>query len=322
MKRLLLIDAHALIHRVYHALPPLTDKEGNPAGALYGISSLLLKILREEKLDYIMAFFDRPEPTLRKQAFKDYKIHRPKADEALVHQLVRAQEPFKAFGIKTFEAPGYEADDLIGAAVERFRSEPDLKITIVSGDLDLLQLVIGERIVLQTLRKGLSETMTYDEKTVIARYGLPPQKLPEYKGLVGDNSDNIPGVLGIGPKTAQQIIQKYHTLENFLATGQNEKGYDKIKEQQDKAFLSRDLARLHDGITLAIKSLEEAAYPEIPKESVLAYLNEKGFGSLARRLEEGPKPKKEKKPLPAAHSEPNLKKSSRNAPHPGTQSLF
>ncbi len=149
----------------------------------------------------------------------------------------------------------------------------------------------------------------YNEAAVVNRFGIPPHELPEYKGLVGDSSDNIPGVAGIGPKTAQTIIQTYHTLENFLKSGQNEKCYEKIKGQERQAFLSRDLARLHDGIDLNIKNLDEAAYPEIPIAGVTAYMEEKGFTSLVRRLANGVSEIKipKKKKLPQA---------------PGAQSLF
>lgn len=318
MKRLFLIDAHALIHRTYHALPPLTDKTGGPAGALYGMASILIKILREQKPDYIMAFFDRPEPTFREEVFRTYKIQRPKAADDLIVQLIEARKLFEAFGIKIFEAPGYEADDLIGAATSLFEKEPGLAITIFTGDRDLLQLVDKDRVLVEALRKGVSDTLIYNEKAVIDHYGILPKELPEYKGLVGDASDNIKGVSGIGPKTARRLIQKYHTLENFLETGQNEKQYALILEQKDEALLARDLCRLHSAAPLDIKTLGEAAYTKIPVGPAERYLEEKGFASLVRRLEEGPKEKNEKGWAPAR----GLPAKRRRERDRGTQSLF
>src|SRR3989344_2498156 len=242
-KLFLLIDANALIHRCFHALPPFQSKDGKPTGALYGLSSILIRILHPDKKngadginsqipDYIVAFFDRPEPTFRKQIYDEYKAQRPKAPDELVSQIIASHQLFEAFNIKTYEIPGFEGDDLIGTAVEKFKNIPDTQILILTGDADALQLVENDKVVVETFKKGISDTIIYNEDGVKNKYGLLPKQLPDYKGLVGDQSDNIKGVAGVGPKTASQILQKSETIENFLQNGQQEKSYQKVFEQR------------------------------------------------------------------------------------------
>ncbi|MCX6702342.1 MAG: hypothetical protein NTW60_00505 [Candidatus Wolfebacteria bacterium] len=299
MKKLFLLDANSLIHRAYHALPPFTDVEGNPTGALYGLSTILLKIVKDESPDYIAAFFDRPEATFRKKIFNDYKIHRPKAPDQLIAQIISSHNLFENFGMKIFESPGFEADDLIGTAVEKFKNEPGLGITIFTGDMDSLQLIDNGHIQVKALKTGVSQVAIYDEAAVKERYGVPPEDLPDYKGLVGDQSDNIPGVPGIGPKTASQIIQKYKTLENFFKDGKEDKSYAKIKEMKEQALLSRDLSTIKRDSPLEIKDISEISYPGLPLEKILEYFEKRGFKSLINRLspnaeEISPKPKTKK----------------------------
>jgi DNA polymerase-1 len=181
MQTFLLIDANSLIHRCFHALPPFSGPDRQPTGALYGLASILIKILREQHPEAIAAFFDRPEPTFRKEMFEEYKIQRPKAPNELVSQIIEAHNLFEAFGIKIFEIPGLEADDLIGTAVEKFKKTPDLKIVILTGDLDSLQLVKNDKVVSETFKKGISDTIIYNEKAVEERYhGLSPEQIPDY----------------------------------------------------------------------------------------------------------------------------------------------
>ncbi len=285
MKTLLLIDASSLIHRAFHALPPFSTKEGKPTGALYGLSNILLKILREDKPDFIAAFFDRPEPTFRKEIFEEYKIHRPKAPDELVSQIIESRELFGAFGIKTFEAPGFEADDLIGSAVKKFEPEENLKIVILSGDLDTLQLVRDDKVVAKVLIKGVSETASYDEEAVRKRYGISPEELPEYKALVGDSSDNIPGVKGIGPKTASALIQRYSSLEGILERGAAEKNFPKIESQKEQALLARKLTSISKDAPLEIDKLDNLMNRGIPEKNLAPYFEKLGFQSLIKRIE-------------------------------------
>jgi len=176
-------------------VPPLTNAQGEPVGALYGVSNVLLKIIAQKQIDYIAALFDRPEPTFRKQKFNDYKIQRPKAADELVSQLIEARNLFQAFNIPIFELPGYEGDDLIGTFVEKFKRTKDTHITILTGDMDSLQLVDDtEGVEVETFKKGISDVITYHEQEVFERLGVRPDQVVDYKALVGDASDNIPGV--------------------------------------------------------------------------------------------------------------------------------
>ncbi|MEK7162691.1 MAG: 5'-3' exonuclease H3TH domain-containing protein [Patescibacteria group bacterium] len=295
MKTFIIIDANALIHRCFHALPPFTTKDGRPSGALYGLSSILIKILHPDKKtsadgingrlpDYIVAFFDRPEPTFRKEIYKEYKIHRPKAPDELISQIIETRNLFNAFGVKTFEIPGFEGDDLIGTAVEKFKNIKDVKIIILTGDADALQLVENNKVVVETFKKGISDTIIYNEDGVKNKYGILPIQLADYKGLVGDQSDNIKGVAGIGPKTASQIIGKYDNLENFLENGQNEKSYAKISENREIALLSKKLSIIRRDAPLEINNIEELKYSDLPKEKIITYFESLGFQSLIKRI--------------------------------------
>ena len=284
MKKLFLIDASALIYRSFHALPPLTSPAGEPVNALYGLSNILLKIFREERPDYAAALFDRPEPTFRKKEYTEYKAQRPKAADELVSQIVKSRELFKKFGVRTFEAPGFEADDLIGAYAEKFGKEKDLKIVILTGDLDTLQLVVGNRVVVKTLRTGVSDTIVYDEGAVFARYGLSPKQLPDYKALAGDNSDNIPGLKGVGSKTASELIKKYGNIEGLYSHLDNEpKIKEKYGNQKADAFLFRKLALIRRDAPSENIKLEDLAVREFGPE-LGEYFASLGFTSLVKRL--------------------------------------
>ncbi|MBI4193285.1 MAG: hypothetical protein HY536_01520 [Candidatus Colwellbacteria bacterium] len=285
MKRLLLIDANSLVYRAFFALPPLTGKNGEPTGALYGVVSMLIKIFREERPEYAAAAFDRPEPTFRKEAFAGYKATRPPTPSDLVSQLAASQEIFRFFGVKTFELPGYEADDIVGTLAERFRNDGDIETVIFSGDLDTLQLV-GGNVSVQVPKKGIGEFARYDEKGVEARFGLPPRKLPDYKGLVGETTDNIPGVPGIGPKTAAAMLAEFDSLEEFyeLSPAPKSAAYRKALEAKEQALLSKRLATINRGVPIeptSIESLRIAA----DRERARAFCEEKNFMSLVGRLD-------------------------------------
>lgn len=291
MKKLLLIDANALIHRAFHAIPNLTAPDGRPSGALYGLTNVLIKIFREEHPEYAVAFFDRPEPTFRKEMYDAYKAHRPKAADELVSQIIEAHHLFDVFGVKTFEMPGFEGDDLLGTAAEKFKGEKDVQVVILTGDLDALQLVEGNKVVVETLKQGITETIIYDETAVEARYGISPSQLIDYKGLVGDTSDNIAGVRGVGPKTATSIITEFGSLENFFATikaseatDKKTLSYKKLVEHEKIALLSKTLATIRRDVPLAITNIEEIAYTQFPVETIVPYLKDFGFNSIVKRL--------------------------------------
>ena len=287
METLLLVDSHALIHRFFHALPPLNTPSGQPISAIYGLANIVLKIFREQKPDYIAATFDRPEKTFREEIFKEYKATRKKAVPELISQFKLARELFDKFKIPVVEMPGYEADDLIGSLVEKFRKEKDLKIIIVSGDLDLLQLVEDEKVVVQFLKKGLSDTVLYDEKAVAARYGLKPDRLPDLKGFLGDVSDNIPGVKGVGEKTAIPLLQKYDTVEGVYEHLWEipEKIGSKLEAGKESALFSRQLATIKRDVSMLVQELDDLKLEEFDKNKIIKYFESLGFYSLVKRLE-------------------------------------
>ena len=286
MKHFLLLDSHALIHRFFHALPPLMSPGGEPVNVIYGMSNVILKIYRDIAPDYLCAVFDRPEKTFRAEIFKDYKIHRPPAAPDLISQFRGVRTLFDVFGVKTVELPGYEADDLIGGLVAKFKGVSDTRISILTGDLDLLQLVEGERVTVDFLQKGMSETKLYDEAAVVGRYGLSPRQLPDLKGLLGDQSDNIPGVLGVGPKTATPLIRKYGTLENLLENLWEipDKVGARIDAARETALFSKRLATISGDAPIAADSIGDFRLAPPDVSAVRAHFESLGFSSLAARI--------------------------------------
>jgi DNA polymerase I len=286
MRKLLLIDANSLIHRSFHALPPLTTPKGEPINAVYGLSSILLKLVREHNPDYVAAAFDRPEPTFRDEMFKDYKAHRPPTADELISQLIKAHDTFEKFGIKVVEQPGLEADDIVGTLAEKMKGEPDVKVIIFSGDKDNLQLIDGDRVVVELLKTGVSKTVTYNEALFLQDYGFSPKQLVDYKALIGDASDNIPGVTGIGPKGATDLIKEYGTIEKIYEEAgliPKEVLRKKLEIGRESAFLSKKLAAIKRDSELNI-SLEDLKQNPLNKEELKKYFTELGFKSLVERM--------------------------------------
>jgi len=254
-KIVVILDSHAIIHRAYHALPDFMSSKGEATGALYGLSTMVFGIIKEFKPDYIFAAFDLPKPTYRHAVYADYKSGRKAIDDNLISQIKKSREIFQAFNIPILEKEGYEADDVIGTLSTILSKEKDLEIIIASGDMDTLQLVIGDQVKVFTLKKGIKDTILYDEKTVIDRFGFAPYQIPDYKGLRGDSSDNIIGVKGIGEKTATDLIQKYKTVENlykvlekneeqFVEDGFKPRIIGLLKEHEEEAKFSKMLATI------------------------------------------------------------------------------
>lgn len=265
-KKLVLFDAHAIIHRAYHALPEFVTSKGEPTGALYGLSAMLLKIINELKPDFMVACFDLPGPTHRHEVYENYKAGRAKTDDNLVLQLERAKDVFTAFSIPIYAHPGFEADDIIGTIVHEVKGlagkgltldsdsqgqtlkSKTLDIIIASGDMDALQLVRDKKVQVYTLKKGISDTILYDEKKVAERFGFPPRFLVDYKGLRGDPSDNIIGVKGIGEKTATALIQSFGTIENIYKNLARVDVSDRVREilreGKEEALFSKALATI------------------------------------------------------------------------------
>lgn len=263
--RLVLLDAHAILHRAYHALPDFSTAKGEPTGALYGVSTMLIKIIEDLKPDYIVACYDLPAPTHRHEIFKGYKAQRKKTEDDLISQIIRSRDIFGALNIPIYDKAGFEADDILGTIVTKVtamgaekKKAENLDIIIASGDMDTLQLVDDKRVQVYTLKKGIKDTIMYDEKAVNERFGFGPKLIPDYKGLRGDPSDNIPGVKGIGEKTATILIKEFGTIEEI---------YKKLKAgEKDKVNGDKDFVKV--GITPRIIQLlrdneEEALFSKM-----------------------------------------------------------
>ncbi len=295
-KTLVILDAHAIIHRAYHALPNFTSSTGEPTGALYGIASMLVRIIEELDPYAIVAAYDLPKPTFRHAAYDGYKKGRVKAEDALVAQLQTSRKLFAAFNIPCLDAEGFEADDVIGTLVSEHQGDIELEIVIASGDMDTLQLVSGKQVRVFTLKKGVTDTVIYDEDAVVERYGFKPSQLVDYKGLRGDPSDNIIGVPGIGEKTATTIIQTYGSIEGLYSALEhdvqslkNAKLTDRIinllREHKDDALFSKTLATIRRDAPVQFEIPTVSYKQTINQEAMLAFLTEYEFRSLVPRIQ-------------------------------------
>ena len=211
----LVIDGNSLLHRAWHAIPVLQTKDGTPVNALYGFLSILFKAWKDLNPSCIAVAFDRKEPTFRDKMYKEYKAGREKQPDELYAQIPMIVQALEFFNIPSISKAGFEADDILATVAEKLKKEK-LETIILTGDQDTMQLVGGNTKVC-TFKKGISDTMVYDEAAVEARYGLKPEQMVDYKSLRGDPSDNIPGVKGIGEKTAVALLTEFGTLEKVYA---------------------------------------------------------------------------------------------------------
>lgn len=296
-KKLIIIDSNSVIHRAFHALPSLSTKEGEVVNAVYGFLLVFFKAIKEFKPDYIAACFDFPAPTFRHKKFKEYKAKRKPAPKELYNQIPKIKEVLEAFNVSIFEKKGFEADDIIGTIGKKFPQKqvfPEVQIIILSGDLDTLQLVDKHtRVCL--LRKGVKNTVLYDEKLVKERYsGLKPRQLVDFRALRGDPSDNIPGVTGIGEKTAINLLKEFGTLDNIYdqLEKKTESSKDlrlKIKElliqQKEQAFFSKDLATIEKNVPINLSPKKvQWGEGEYDKGKIIRILKKLEFHSLIKRL--------------------------------------
>jgi len=294
-KRLIIIDSNSLIHRAYHALPPLTTKTGELVNAVYGFLLVLFKAIKEFQPEYIAACFDLPAPTFRHKEFKEYKAKRPPAPEELYSQIPKVKEVLEAFSVKIFEKEGFEADDIIGTIAHlapRKQIMPEIETIILSGDLDALQLV-NPHTKVYILRKGVKDTVLYDENLIREKYqGLNPEQLDDFKGLKGDASDNVPGVTGIGEKTAMKLIKEFATLENLYQnlkenTEKAKKVKPKIRETllkyEEQARFSKSLIQIKKEAPIDF-NLGKCQWQHYDKEKVIHFLKNLEFYSLIERL--------------------------------------
>ncbi len=282
---LVLLDGNALVHRAYHALPPLTTATGETVQAVYGFALTLLSVIERFHPEYIAASFDLPKPTFRHQEYAEYKATRAKAPDDLYAQFPRVKELVRAFAIPIYELEGFEADDCVGTlARQATEADPNLRVIIVTGDNDALQLVT-DRVSVFALRKGVKDTVLFDVAAVRAKYGLEPGQLKDYKGLRGDTSDNIPGVKGIGEKGATDLLQKYHSLEGVYEALETITSalHDKLETGRESAFLSKHLGTIevHAPVDL---NLGECRTKEYDAERVKQLFRDLNFHSLLKKL--------------------------------------
>lgn len=295
--RLVLFDSHAIIHRAYHALPDFASSKGEPTGALYGLSTMLIKIISELKPDYIAACYDLPEKTYRHEAYAGYKEGRKKADDALVAQLIRSRDVFKAFNIPMYEKVGFEADDMLGTIVEKMKKRKDVDVVIASGDMDTLQLIENKKVQVYTLKKGIKDTIMYDEDGVRERFGFAPELLPDYKGLRGDPSDNIIGIKGIGEVTATQLIQEFGTIEEiykklkkdreaFLKAGIKERIIELLEKNEEEAQFSKMLATIRRDAPIEFELPAQKWRDALQLQPITALFSELEFRALGARVKD------------------------------------
>ena len=294
-KKLVLLDAHAIIHRAYHALPEFLSSSGEPTGALYGLSSMLMKIISELKPDYIIACYDLPQKTFRHEAYEGYKAGRAKTDDALVTQLKKSRQIFEAFDIPIYDSPGFEADDILGTIVEKLKKEKNVNIIIASGDMDTMQLVDEDKVQVYTLKKGINDTILYNEEKMIERFGFQPKFLPDYKGLRGDTSDNIIGIKGIGEKTATSLISSFGTIEEiykklkkdteiFKEKGLTPRIIELIKNNEEEALFSKTLAKIRNDAPIDFELPQKTFWENADLKKVENMFSQFEFRSLFARL--------------------------------------
>jgi len=286
---LVLFDGNAIIHRAFHALPPLTvSKTGEAIGAVYGFISMLLKAINELKPTHYAIAFDRPAPTFRHQLFDQYKAHRPKTPDELVGQLGRVREVVEALHIPIFELDDYEADDVLGTLSHQ-ASEQGIDTIIVTGDADTMQLVSPRVKVLYPKPRGtFSDTMLYDETAVSQKYGVKPEHVADLKGLVGDPSDNIPGITGIGEKTAARLIQQFGSIDQIythLEEVTPPKLQALLRQNEALARQSKELATIviQTPVTLDLKDCQVSQYD---RQDAAKLFRELEFFSLLSKLPE------------------------------------
>jgi len=294
-KRLIVIDSNSLLHRAYHALPPLTTKKGELVNAIYGFLLVFLKTIKDFQPDFIAACFDFPGLTFRHHKFKEYKAKRPRAPDEFYNQIPKIKEILKDFNVQIFEKEGYEADDLIGTIstlAPKKQILPEIEIIILSGDLDTFQLV-NKNTKVYLLKKGVKDTVLYDGILVKEKYqGLNPEQLVDFKALRGDPSDNIPGLTGIGEKTATELLKQFGSIENlYQELKENSQEIKKLKpklkdlltQQKEQVFFSKSLAEIKKDVPMDF-NLDNCQWGEYDKEKIVQTFQKFEFYSLIKRI--------------------------------------
>lgn len=332
-KKLVLLDAHAILHRAFHAVPGLMSSAGVPTGALFGVCNMILKMNADLKPDYVVACYDLPQPTFRHQSYDGYKKGRKQTDDTLKVQIDESRKIFEALSIPIYEVPGFEADDMLGTIVEQILvGYPDVDVVICSGDMDTLQLVTDDRVVVYTLKKGITDTVVYNENAVNERYGFGPNLIPDYKGLRGDPSDNIIGVPGIGEKTATDLITKFGTIEEiykqlhadsevFIKQGIKERIVKLLIEQEESALFSKILATIRRDAPITFEIPEHTFQSGYKPDAVVKLLREYEIRSLVSKFESLFVPKQPKSEfVPSEH--PDDFDVVKTSPQPSSAKAF
>ncbi len=281
----MLLDGYGLVYRGYFALPPLTTSRGDLVNGVFGFASIVLRGLQDLQPDYLAVSFDLPGPTFRHEQYADYKATRQRMPDDLRDQFPKVREVVKALRIPIYEMPGYEADDVIGTITAQLDSRDDLETTIVTVDLDMLQLVTP-RVRLMTTRSGVENTVMYDVAKIDERYGLRPDQMIDYKALKGDPTDNIPGVPGVGEKTAAKLIRDFGTLDSMYARIEEvtpEKLRAKLIEYRDQVHMGRELSTIVRDLPITI-DLEAARLGDYDRDTVVRLFREYEFRTLIERL--------------------------------------
>lgn len=286
--KILLVDGHALLYRAFHAIPGLTNKDGFPTGAVFGFFSIFLKAMSQIKPTHVAVVFDMSGPTFRHELAGDYKANRKPAPDDLVIQTPKVKELLTALNIPIYQKPGYEADDIVGIISRK--TPASMQNIILTGDMDLLQLV-NKNTVVYRLKTGITDFVLYDEDKMMQDYGLTPDQWVEYKALKGDASDNIPGVAGIGEKTAIELIKKFKSVENLykqLEAGTAELKPNvlaKLEAGKHYAFLSRKLALIDcENYKIDEFDLKRTAVQPYDQTEVVGLFQELGIKSLISKL--------------------------------------
>jgi len=285
MNKLVLIDGHAVLHRAFHAIPQLTNKTGQPVNAVYGLVSMVIRVINDLSPSHLVVCFDRPEPTFRKKEFKAYQSQRPETDKGLSSQFDIAKEVVKAFNIPLFEKVGYEADDLLGtiSKIATECSEID-EVVIVTGDRDILQLVNDKTFVYMPI-KGLIEAKLMKEDDVVKKMGVKPTLIPDYKALVGDPSDNYPGVTGIGPKTAVDLINNYGSVDEIYKHLDEipQKVKEKLRNGSEDVKIYHRLATIVQNVKINFE-LDDSAKWSLYNPKVQDLFSKLGFKTFTERV--------------------------------------
>ncbi|HUD21021.1 MAG TPA: DNA polymerase I [Candidatus Saccharimonadales bacterium] len=282
-EKILLLDANALVHRSFHALPPLTSPKGVQVNAVYGFANALLKAIKDEKPNYVVACFDAGKITFRNDIYKEYKAQRKETDSELAAQFPLVKKLVEAMGVPVYAEKGLEADDLIGSLTQVAKKK-NIKVTIVTGDNDALQLV-GDGVCVYSLRRGVTDTWEYDRAAVKEKLGVYPEQIVDYKALAGDSSDNIPGAPGIGPKTAVEWLVKYQNLEGvYEHLGElSPRQQEILKENKKLVETSRQLAEIKKDLDMEL-DLDSAKIGNFDFKACEAFFHEFGFVSLLSKL--------------------------------------